>query len=174
MLLISLTLLIWTGSESISEIVPGHYDHDNVTDFMVKYNAGPGMPLYYYSQTTILSGVNGSSLLESMIIDSGGPNNQLAGLSLSQTFGGNFFLYWQITCRGVSNPKDPYEFVPLYSALQQSRADVCRLRYNTTTVLKLYALTRHVQTPGAIIFSTGKCNLRIVLIILSLSLCWLL
>lgn len=136
--------------------MPGHYDHDNVTDFMVKYNAGPGMPLYYYSQATILSGVNGSSLLENMIVDSGGPNNQLAGLSLSQTFGGDFFLYWQVTCRGVSNPKDPYEFVPLFSGLQQARADTCRLRYNATTVLKLYALARHVQPPGAMIFSSGK------------------
>lgn len=46
--------VIWTyvfpSSESVSSIVPGFFNHDNVTDFMIKYNTGPGFPLYYYSQ----------------------------------------------------------------------------------------------------------------------------
>lgn len=89
---------------------------------MVKYNSGPGFPIYYYSQTTILSGANGSALLERSIVDSGGPNSLLAGLSVSQTFGGDFFLHWQVACRGIDNPKDPYQFMPESDLIQQSRA----------------------------------------------------
>lgn len=48
--------LLWTyqfpSSETVSSIVPGLYNHDNVTDFMVKYSTGPGFPIYYYSQVS--------------------------------------------------------------------------------------------------------------------------
>lgn len=47
---------LWTysfpSSESVSSIVPGMYNHDNVTDFLVKYSTGPGFPIYYYSQVS--------------------------------------------------------------------------------------------------------------------------
>lgn len=50
--------LLWNfnfpSSETVSSIVPGFYNHDNVTDFMVKYSTGPGFPIYYYSQVSIL------------------------------------------------------------------------------------------------------------------------
>lgn len=46
--------VLWThtfaASETVSSLVPGHYNNDNVTDFMCKYNTGPGFPVYYYSQ----------------------------------------------------------------------------------------------------------------------------
>lgn len=99
-------------SESISAIVPGHYNHDNITDFMVKYNSGPGFPIYYYSQTQIIDGRNGSTLLDQSIIDSGGSNSLLAGLSLSQVYGGDFFLHWQVQCRDKFNSKQAYQFIP--------------------------------------------------------------
>lgn len=40
--------------------------------------------------------------------------------------------------------------------ISQARADTCRLRYNTTNVAKLYAIARHIEPPGAVLFSTGK------------------
>lgn len=40
------------------------------------------------------------------------------------------------------------------SIVQQSRADICMLRYNKSTVLKLYAISRNMEPPGAVIFST--------------------
>lgn len=43
----------------------------------------------------------------------------------------------------------------------QSRADTCMLRYNRSTVLKLYATSRHIQPPGALIFSTDDLLLRL-------------
>lgn len=148
-------------SESISSIVPGHYNNDNITDFMVKYNCGPGFPVYYYSQTQIINGKNGSALLDRMINDSGGANSLLGGTSISQTFGGDLFLHWQTHCRGKYDIKEPYQFFPDSDILLQSRADTCMLRYNTSTVLKLYAITRHIKPPGAIIFSTDDLLLQL-------------
>lgn len=156
---------LWTytfsDSESISSIVPGHYNSDNVTDFMVKYNSGPGFPVYYYSQTQILNGKNGSALLDQMINDAGGANSLLGGISISQTFGGDLFLHWQTHCRGKIDVKEPYQFFPDSDILLQSRADTCMLRYNASTVLKLYAITRHIKPPGAIIFSTDDLLLQL-------------
>lgn len=151
----------FADSESISSIVPGHYNNDNITDFMVKYNCGPGFPIYYYSQTQILNGKNGSALLDQMINDSGGASSLLGGISISQTFGGDLFLHWQTQCRGKYDVKEPYQFFPDSDLLQQSRADTCRLRYNASTVLKLYAITRHIKPPGAIIFSTDDLLLQL-------------
>lgn len=45
--------------------------------------------------------------------------------------------------------------------LYQSRADTCMLRYNQSTILKLYAITRHVKPPGAVIFSTDDLLLQL-------------
>lgn len=152
---------IFPASESVSSIVPGHFDHDNITDFMIKYNTGPGFPVYYYSQTTVLSGATGKSLLDAMITDSGGPNSLLGGVSISQTFGGDFFLHWQTQCRDKLNAKDAYQFFPDSDVVQQSRADTCLLRYNSSTVLQLYAIARHIEPPGAVIFSTDDLILQL-------------
>lgn len=100
------------ASESVSAIVPGHFNNDNVTDFMVKYNTGPGFPVYYYSQTTIIDGTTGKPLLGTMMTDSGGSNSLLGGVSVSQNFGGDFFFHWQMQCRDKYNAKDAYEFIP--------------------------------------------------------------
>lgn len=151
----------FADSESTSSIVPGYYNNDNITDFMVKYNCGPGFPVYYYSQTQIINGKNGTNLLDQMINDSGGANSLLGGISVSQTFGGDLFLHWQTQCRGKYDVKDPYQFIPDSDILLQSRADTCMLRYNSSTVLKLYAITRHIQSPGAVIFSTDDLLLQL-------------
>lgn len=158
--------IIWTyifpSSESISSIVPGRFNHDNVTDFMVKYSTGPGFPIYYYSQTTILNGIDGKSLLDDKITDSGGPHSPLGGISISQKNAGDLFLHFQTHCRGnFENAKDPYKFVPDTDIIQQSRADICMLRYNTSTVVKLRAISRHVEPPGAIIFTSDDIFLQL-------------
>jgi hypothetical protein len=110
--------IIWKytfpSSETVSSIVPGHFDHDNITDFMVKYNTGPGFPVYYYSETTILNGATGQSFLDNKMTDSGGSHSLLGGLSLSQSSGGDFFLHWQLQCRDKYDAKDPYTFIPGY------------------------------------------------------------
>ncbi|GBP12228.1 Protein FAM234B [Eumeta japonica] len=136
------------SSESVRCHSAGHFNHDNITDFMVKYNTGPGFPVYYYSQTTILDGSTGKPLLDAMMTDSGGSNSLLGGVSISQTFGGDFFLHWQMQCRDKYDAKDAYEFIPDSDIILQARADTCRLRYNTSSVVKLYAIARHIEPPG--------------------------
>uniref|UniRef100_A0A1B0BPK9 FAM234A/B beta-propeller domain-containing protein n=1 Tax=Glossina palpalis gambiensis TaxID=67801 RepID=A0A1B0BPK9_9MUSC len=133
------------ASDSVSAIVPGHFNHDNISDFMVKYNTGPGFPVYYYSQTTILDGRNGKPLLDSMMTDSGGASSLLGGVTISQTFGGDFFLHWQMHCRDKADNKDAYEFIPDSDIILQARADSCRLRYNTSSVVKLYAIAHDLD-----------------------------
>lgn len=171
----------FSESETISAIVPGRYNHDNVTDFMVKYNSGPGFPIYYYSQTQILDGRNGTALLDKSINDAGGSNSLLAGLSLSQTYGGDFFLHWQVQCQNKVDAKEPYQFIPgnyghngrrphkaklkITSADSdirlQTRADTCMLRYNASTVLQLHAISRHVESPGPVVFTTDELLLQL-------------
>lgn len=63
-------------------------------------------------QTTILNGVNGQSFLDNKMTDSGGSHSLLAGLSISQSFGGDLFLHWQLQCRDKYDAKDPYTFIP--------------------------------------------------------------
>lgn len=149
------------ASECVSAIVPGHFNRDNVTDFMVKYNTGPGFPVYYYSQTTILDGRTGQPLLNAMMTDAGGASSLLGGVSISQSFGGDFFLHWQLQCRNKPNARDAYEFVPDSDIILQARADTCRLRYNESTVLKLYAIARHIEPPGAVLFSTDDLEVQL-------------
>ncbi|ALC46949.1 CG6184 [Drosophila busckii] len=149
------------ASECVSAIVPGHFDHDNVTDFMVKYNTGPGFPVYYYSQTTILSGLTGQPLLNAVMTDAGGASSLLGGVSISQSFGGDFFLHWQLQCRNRPNARDAYEFVLDSDIILQARADTCRLRFNESTVLKLNAIARHIEPPGAVLFSTDDLEVQL-------------
>lgn len=179
---------VFPDSESISSIVPGHYNFDNTTDFLVKYNCGPGFPIYYYSQTQVINGKDGTGLLDQMINDSGGSNSLLGGLSISQVYGGDFYLHWQTQCRGKNDSKEPYQFVPgtwfhfrpliekidviFYyvffffapadsNVMAQSRADTCMLRYNASTVLQLHAMSRHIQSPGVLIVSTDDLLLQL-------------
>lgn len=113
-------------------------------------------------QTTILNGITGESFLDSKITDSGGPHSLLGGVSIAQTYGGDFFLHFQSHCRDkFENAKDPYKFVPDSDIIQQSRADVCMLRYNTSTVVKLNAMSRHVEPPGAVIFTSDDISLQL-------------
>lgn len=43
----------------------------------------------------------------------------------------------------------------------QTRADTCQLRYNASTVLKLHALSRHVEPPGTLIMTTDDLLLQL-------------
>lgn len=100
--------------------------------------------------------MNGESFLDEKITDSGGSHSLLGGVSISQTNGGDLFLHFQSHCRDkFENAKDPFKFVPDSDIVQQSRADICMLRFNTSTVVKLNAFSRHVEPPGAEIFTSG-------------------
>lgn len=42
----------FNNSETSSAIVPGYFNDDNITDFMIKFNVGNGFPEYFYSQVS--------------------------------------------------------------------------------------------------------------------------
>lgn len=128
---------------------------------MIKYSTGPGFPIYYYSQTTIIDGISGKALLDSAITDSGGSHSLLGGISISLPYkSGDFFLHFQSRCKNKLDAKDPYKFVPNSDIIQQSRADTCMLRYNTSTVLMLNAINQCLEPPGNLIFSSDNIPLE--------------
>ena len=46
----------FAGSESYSTVAVGYFDRDYIPDFLVKYQHGPGFPVYEYEETVVLSG----------------------------------------------------------------------------------------------------------------------
>lgn len=45
--------------------------------------------------------------------------------------------------------------------VQQSRVDTCKLRYNTTTLLQLSAISRHINPAGVVLFTTDDMMLQL-------------
>ena len=136
-----------TNSEVISIPIPGYYDDDNIPDFMVKHQIGPGFPFYYYTVATIISGKTGKPILEQPMEDS--MSAQMSGLSMSvQGFGNDWFLHWSSDCLNHEGSKEKYQFFKGQNSDSQTRADLCKLRFNSTLTSSLFAFSQHVAPPG--------------------------
>ncbi|XP_067007692.2 uncharacterized protein [Anabrus simplex] len=151
--------LLWNftfpNSETFSVPTPGYFNNDDIPDFLVKYQTGPGSPVYYYTQTAVLDGRTGNLLLDSMLIDTAG--SQMAGLSISiEGFGNDLFLHWQADCVGFEGAKDAFAFWQGDSIQAQSRADLCKLRFNSTLATNFLALSQHLPPPGISIYSSEQ------------------
>ncbi|EFN80767.1 uncharacterized protein LOC105186548 [Harpegnathos saltator] len=135
------------NSEVISIPIPGYYNDDDVPDFMVKHQIGAGFPTYYYTVATIVDGRNGQSLLEKPMEDS--LSRQMSGLSITvDGYGNDWFLHWSADCLNYEGIKEKYQFLKGQSLMSQTHADLCRLRFNSTLITKLLALSQHVGPPG--------------------------
>lgn len=135
------------NSEIISIPIPGYYNDDNIPDFMVKHQIGSDFPTYYYTVATIIDGKTGKSLLEKPIEDS--LSREMSGLSVTvEGFGNDWFLYWSVDCLNYEGIKEKYQFLRSEDFISESRADVCKLRFNSTLITNLYALSQHVGPPG--------------------------
>ena len=135
------------NSEIISIPIPGYYNDDNIPDFMVKHQIGLGFPTYYYTVTTIIDGKTGKPLLEKPIEDS--LSREMSGLSVTvEGFGNDWFLYWSVDCLNYEGIKEKYQFLKSEDFISESRADICKLRFNSTLITNLYALSQHVGPPG--------------------------
>jgi hypothetical protein len=131
------------NSEVISIPIPGYYNDDEIPDFMVKHQIGPGFPVYYYSTATILDGKTGKPLLETPMEDT--VSTQMSGLSITvDGFGNDWFLHWSANCFNKEGAKDEYEFMNN----PNSDVDLCKLRFNSTLVTSLFAFSQHVEPPG--------------------------
>lgn len=137
------------NSEVISIPVPGYYNDDQVPDFMVKHQIGPGFPVYYYTQATVIDGKTGKPLLESSIVDT--MSAQMSGLSVTVSgFGNDWFLHWSADCIGKEGAKDEYQFVQS----SDPDADLCKLRFNTSLMTSLLAFSQHVEPPGLSLYKS--------------------
>ncbi|EZA56528.1 hypothetical protein X777_03315 [Ooceraea biroi] len=139
------------NSEIISIPVPGYYNDDDVPDFLVKYQIGAGFPTYYYTVATVVDGRNGQPLLERPMEDSS--SRQMSGLSVTvDGFGNDWFLHWSADCLNYEGVKEKYQFLKGQSLVSQTRADLCRLRFNSTLTTRLLALSQHVGPPGVSLY----------------------
>jgi len=135
------------NSEVISIPIPGYYNDDDIPDFMVKYQIGAGFPTYYYTIAMIVDGRNGEPLLEKPMEDS--LSRQMSGLSITvDGFGNDWFLHWSADCLNYEGAKEKYQFFKDQSLVSQTRADLCKLRFNSTLTTRLLALSQHVGPPG--------------------------
>ncbi|XP_017798991.1 PREDICTED: uncharacterized protein LOC108579882 [Habropoda laboriosa] len=139
------------NSEVISIPIPGYYNDDNIPDFMVKHQIGSGFPTYYYTVATIIDGKTGKSLLEKPIEDS--LSREMSGLSVTvEGFGNDWFLHWSVDCLNYEGIKEKYQFLKSEDLISESRADLCKLRFNSTLITNLYALSQHVGPPGVSLY----------------------
>ncbi|OAD61472.1 hypothetical protein WN48_00414, partial [Eufriesea mexicana] len=139
------------NSEIISIPIPGYYNDDNIPDFMVKHQIGSGFPTYYYTVATIIDGKTGESLLEKPIEDS--LSREMSGLSVTvEGFGNDWFLYWSVNCLNYEGIKEKYQFLENEDFISESHTDLCKLRFNSTLITNLYALSQHVGPPGVSLY----------------------
>lgn len=139
------------NSEVISIPIPGYYNDDNVPDFMVKHQIGPGFLTYYYTTATIIDGKTGKSLLEKPVEDS--LSRQMSGLSVTvEGYGNDWFLHWSVDCLDYEGVKQKYEFLKGEDLASEARADLCKLRFNSTLTTNLFALSQHVGPPGVSLY----------------------
>ncbi|XP_071510250.1 uncharacterized protein [Diadema antillarum] len=144
------------SSESYSTPAPAYYNDDDVPDFMVVYNYGPGYPLYYYAQVTILDGRNGQPLLQKSIISSGSVTTSPITLSM-EGHGNDAFLYWRLDCRGHEGDTAAFQFADDDDGVGAlSRTDFCRQRFNAETFSVANVLNQHMDVPGQEIYNSSE------------------
>uniref|UniRef100_T1JFB9 FAM234A/B beta-propeller domain-containing protein n=1 Tax=Strigamia maritima TaxID=126957 RepID=T1JFB9_STRMM len=141
------------SSETYSTPAPGYFDDDNVLDFLIKHQIGPGFPVYFYSQTNILSGATGKPILKQPLEDTVGA--QASGLTISlQGQGNDIFLYWTSNCLNHEGEKQEYSFVSGTNVHEKSRTDFCKIKFNSRLVSRLYALGQNFKLPGTVIYDS--------------------
>ena len=75
---------------------------------MVKYQYGPGYPVYQYEQTVVLSGKDGSKISRTLT-DSIGSQSSPIAISLRGR-GNDIFIHWLSNCKGHDKEKLFYSF----------------------------------------------------------------
>ncbi|RUS78517.1 hypothetical protein EGW08_013729, partial [Elysia chlorotica] len=133
----------------------GYYNDDDVPDILVKYAHGPGFPVYYYSETTVIDGKTGERLVEPPLRDTVG--SQASPLTVAMEGRGNdLFLTWISDCEGHEGDQTEYAFVKGTGEHMKSRSDLCRLRYKTDGVSKMLALGRNLPSGGIPVYQSKE------------------
>lgn len=152
---------IWTrrfeSGETYSTPTVGFFNDDDVPDFGVNYQFGPGFPIYRSAQFDILDGRNGRSLLRRPIEMKIG--TQSSPLTISTFALNDIFLYWYSSCSNETTTTttstsssnttttdrlaDAMGDGATTSVFQSSRMNFCKLRFgsNGQYYSQLQALT---------------------------------
>lgn len=142
---------VFPESESYSIPAAGFFNEDNVPDFLVRYNTGRGFPVYFYANVTVLDGKTGEPLVRPFFRSSSMANTSPLTVSM-EGLGNDLFIYWVSDCMGHEGEGGKFEFVEGTNVHEQSRADTCRLRYNTKSFSKLCAMNKNLGFPGQEIY----------------------
>lgn len=144
-------------SESYSTPAAAYFNNDNIPDFFINYSVGPGYPLYYYSESTVLDGKTGRPLLRQPFRHA--VAIQSSPLAVSMENGSDYFLYWVSGCHGIENEADfteQFRFAKGTIVYQQSRSNLCQLRFKKQGYSRLYAVSQHTAPPGVLVYDSGN------------------
>ncbi|KAJ8034255.1 hypothetical protein HOLleu_21012 [Holothuria leucospilota] len=146
-------------SESYSTPGAGYFNDDDIPDFMIIFNYGPGYPLYYYSQVTILDGKTGIPLIDPAMKMSG--SVQSSSLSISfEGFGNDAFIYWGLLCEGHEHETTGFTFAEGVYGPAMSRVNFCKERFGTKDVTRQFILNQNMKLPGDVLYDS-KLNFDI-------------
>lgn len=138
-------------SETYSIPAAGFFNKDDVPDFLVRYNTGTGFPVYFYANVTVLDGKTGKPLIIPYVKTSSMANTSPLSVSM-EGLGNDLFIYWVSDCIGHEGEGGKFEFVEGTNVHEQSRADTCKLRYNTKSFSKLCIMNEKMGFPGKDIY----------------------
>ncbi|XP_071958463.1 uncharacterized protein [Antedon mediterranea] len=148
---------IWNFSMPMSETyatpAPGFFNDDDVPDFLVIFNHGPTFPVYYYSEVTVLDGKTGEPLIQPFIRHSGSIQSSPLTVSIEGT-GQDMFLYFASDCLNHEGKSTKFSFTKSTFQSSKSRADFCKVRFNTSSYSRLYAMSYSTGSPGSIVYNS--------------------
>ncbi len=70
--------------------------------------------------------------------------------------GNDLFLYWIADCIGHEGEGGKFSFVEGTNVHEQSRADTCKLRYNTKGFSRFSIMNQKLKFPGKVIYDSGE------------------
>ncbi|PIK39294.1 hypothetical protein BSL78_23866 [Apostichopus japonicus] len=131
----------------------GYYNDDDVPDFMIIFNYGPGYPLYYYSQVTILDERNGKPLLDPPMKISGSVHSSSLSVSF-EGHGNDAFIYWGL-CAGHEQDTSEFKYANEVTGGSKSRVNFCIERFGTDDVTRQFILNRNMNIPGEVMYDSN-------------------
>ena len=72
--------------------------------------------------------------------------------------GNDLFVFWSVDCLGHEHEGGFFQYVNGTNVHESSRADSCKLRFNTSSFSKLHMMNRRSGFPGADVYSSGQLN----------------
>ncbi|XP_054284858.1 uncharacterized protein LOC129001555 isoform X2 [Macrosteles quadrilineatus] len=142
-------------SQILNSPTPAYFNDDDIPDFLFTHVVGSSYPEFYYSLTSVVDGRTGQPLMDKPMVASAFVD--VPGISLSVAGRGNdLFLYWSGVCEGYENNDQRFSFLNSTPIRQRVKADLCRLRFNASLDLRLYAFSEHTAPPGLLIYSSEK------------------